>query len=261
MPKVKEIATVIEEFAPKSLQEPYDNAGLQVGNPDMDVTGALLCLDVTEEILQEAKARECNLIISHHPLLFQGLKHISGGTYIERIVISAIRDNIAIYSAHTNLDSARYGVSYQLAHELDLEDVEVLSPKGDDRSTGLGVIGNIKPTPKMEFLRKVRDKFDVRHIRFSAQSPRIVIRRVAICGGAGAEFIPLALSRGADCYVTGDVKYHDFTGWGSDMLIADIGHFESELCARKIFARILSKRFPDFVTYTAESEKNPIGYL
>ncbi|MCM1291226.1 MAG: Nif3-like dinuclear metal center hexameric protein [Prevotella sp.] len=261
MPKVKDIAAAIEEFAPLSLQEGYDNAGLQVGNPEMDVSAALLCLDVTEDVINEAIARECNMIISHHPLLFKGLKQISGKTYIERIVIKAILNNIAIYSAHTNLDSSVLGVSHQMAKELGVENLKVLCPKEDDSNTGLGVIGEIPPTPKHELLRKIRDTFKTKCLKFSTQSPKIVIRKVALCGGAGAEFIPNAIELGADCYISGDIKYHDYTTWGGDILLADIGHYESELCARKIFVRILKKRFPEFVTFMAEDESNPIGVI
>ncbi|MBD5212222.1 MAG: Nif3-like dinuclear metal center hexameric protein [Bacteroidales bacterium] len=261
MPQVKEIAEAIEKFAPKSLQESYDNTGLQIGNPDMEVNGALVCLDVTEEILDEAVRRECDIIISHHPLLFKGLKRISGSTPTERIVARAIRDNIAIYSAHTNLDSARRGVSYEIAHSLELENVSVLSPGSADADTGLGIIGDIAPTPTLELLRRIKNTFDVRHLRYSAQSPQIVIRRVAVCGGAGAEFIPLAFEKGADCYITGDLKYHDFTTWGPELLLADIGHYESELCATKILARILRKNFGDLAICRAETDTNPISFL
>ncbi len=136
MLKVKDIADVIEDFAPKRLQESYDNAGLQIGNPEMDVTAALLCLDVTEEVLDEAIERHCNMIVSHHPLLFKGLKEVTGRTATERIVIKAIRENVAIYSAHTNLDSAWEGVSHEIAHVLDMSEISVLEPKSIHRTWG-----------------------------------------------------------------------------------------------------------------------------
>lgn len=258
---VSDIAEALEDFAPKELQESYDNAGLQIGNPDMPVTAALLCLDVTEDMIDEAIARKCNMIITHHPLLFKGLKHITGDSHIERIVIRAIKENIAIYSAHTNLDSTFEGVSYEIAHTLSLKNIEVLCPNVDNPQTGLGIIGDITPTPKLEFLRKIRDEFNVRSLRYSTQSPQIVIRKVALCGGAGADFISEAVRRKADCYITGDLKYHDFTTWGLDILLTDLGHFESELVSRKIFARVLRKKFPDFVTWITECEKSPVSYI
>lgn len=258
MTTVSDIASAIEEFAPKRLQEPYDNAGLQVGDPAMEVSAALLCLDVTEDILKEALDRHCNLIVSHHPLLFNGLKEVIGKTATERIVIKAIRENVAIYSAHTNLDSAWEGVSHEIAHIMNLRNLKVLEPNEADPSTGLGVIGDVEPTPKLEFLRKLKNSFKVKCLRYSSQSPQLVVRKVAICGGSGASLIKKAISSNADIIITGDVKYHDFTSYGLDIIIADIGHYESELCTKKIFSRIIREKFPDFVTYFAESETNPI---
>ena len=154
MLKVKDIAKAIEDFAPLSLKEDWDNPGLQVGDRDMEVTGVLLCLDVTEEILQEAMKRDCNMIVSHHPLIFGGLKRLTGANPTERIVAGALRHDIAIYSAHTNLDSTFEGVSYEMAHMLGMKDCRPLekSASGDDKE-GLGVVGVVAPTPKLEFLR------------------------------------------------------------------------------------------------------------
>ena len=261
MTKVRDISNAIENFAPIRLQEDYDNAGLQVGDPDMEVSAVLLCLDVTEEILQEAIERSCNMIISHHPLIFRGLKNVTGKDPIQRIVIEALRNNVAIYSAHTNLDSAREGVSHEIANILNLSDMKVLDPKPDDPSVGIGVIGDMKPTPKLEFLRRLKEKFNVKALKYSAHSPKLVIKRPAVCGGSGAFLIKKAIEEGADAIVTGDVKYHDFTSFGDDILIADIGHYESELCSSKIFSRIIRDRFPEMVVYFAEKESNPIAFL
>ncbi len=261
MIKVKDIAEVIEAFAPKGLQESYDNTGLQVGNPDMPVSAALLCLDITEEILQEAIERHCNMVITHHPLIFKGLKGLTGSTAAERIAIKAICSNVAIYSAHTNLDSAWNGVSHEMAHMLNLKDIRVLEPKSDNPDTGLGVIGEVSPTPTLEFLRKVKEVFGVRALRYSQQWPGIVVKRVAICGGSGASLIRDAVRQGADAMITGDVKYHDYTEEGRKLLIADIGHYEGELCATRIFSRIIREKYPEFIIYFSEKESNPIGIL
>lgn len=292
MVKVKDIAHTIEDFAPKALQEDYDNTGLQVGDPEMGVSAILLCLDVTEEILQEAANRQCNMIISHHPLLFKGLKEITGSNSTQRIVMRAIRENIAIYSAHTNLDSAWDGVSHEMAHLLGMENLHVLEPKpamihpgassgsgeqrpgstsgsGEQRpgeyadtdsanEVGLGVVGDLRPTPVLEFLRKVKETFNVKALRYSDNAPCLVVKKVALCGGSGASMIRDAIKAGADAFITGDVKYHDYTSFGRDILIADIGHYEGELCARQIFSRILRSRYPDIILYFAESESNPI---
>lgn len=261
MVKVKDIATVIEEFAPKELQESYDNAGLQVGDPEAEVSGVLLCLDVTEDVLKEAQERECNLIISHHPLIFKGLKSLTGATATQRLVIEALKKGTAVYSAHTNLDSVWDGVSHEIARRLAVKDLEILDPHPANPKTGLGVVGNIKPLPKIEFLRKIKDTFKVNALRYSAQSPSVVVRRVAVCGGAGASLISAAIGAKADILVTGDVKYHDFTAFGDEIIIADIGHYESELCSRDILSRVVREKFPDLAVYFSDSESNPIKIL
>lgn len=262
MLKVKDIAKAIEEFAPLRLQESYDNAGLQVGNPENTVSAVLLCLDVTEDVLREAKARSCNMIVSHHPLIFHGLKSLTGADETQRLVMEALKEGISIYSAHTNLDSATDGVSYEMAHDLNLRHLQVLVPSERDSEIGLGVIGVYEsPVPQLEFLRKVKETFSVKALRYSAQTQHLVIRKVALCGGSGASFIREAVAAGADAYISGDFKYHDYTTYGLDILIADIGHHESELCSRKILSRIIRESFPDCVTYFAESENNPIKIL
>lgn len=265
MIKVKDIAAAIEAFAPRSLQESYDNAGMQVGDPDMKVSAVLLCLEVTPEIIEEARLRQCNLIVSHHPLLFSGLKQITGATPTQRMVMDALRYNIAIYSAHTNLDSAVDGVSFEIAHSLDMKNISILDPKpclpDSGGECGLGVIGDIQPTPTLEFLRKVRDTFKVSPLRYSSRTPKIVIRKVAVCGGSGASLVKNAIAAGADVLLTGDIKYHDYTGYGHDILLADIGHYESELGCRKIFSSIIREAFPECVTFFSDTETNPIGYM
>ena len=261
MVKVRDVAQVIEDFAPKELQESYDNAGLQVGDPDAKVSAVLLCLDVTEDVIKEAQERECNLIVSHHPLIFKGLKTLTGANNIQRIAIEAIKNNLAIYSAHTNLDSVWDGVSHELARRLSVKDLSILEPQPSNPKAGLGVVGNIQPLPKIEFLRKIKDTFKVAALRYSAQSPSLVVRRVAVCGGAGASLISTAIKAKADILVTGDVKYHDFTSFGDEIIIADIGHYESELCSREILSRVIRDKFPDLTTYFSNYESNPIKIL
>lgn len=261
MVKVRDIATAIENFAPKDLQESYDNAGLQVGDPDSNVTAALLCLDVTDDIIKEALDRECNIIVSHHPLIFHGLKSLTGADLTQRLVLEALRHNIAVYSAHTNLDSVWDGVSHEIARRLNVKELEILEPQSQNPNAGLGVVGNITPLPKIEFLRKIKDTFHVNALRYSAHSPGVVVRRVAICGGAGASLIRSAIRAKADIVVTGDIKYHDFTSYGHQIIIADIGHYESELCSREILSRVIRENYPDLPIYFSERESNPIKIL
>lgn len=258
--KIAEVAKVIEEMAPLGLQEEWDNSGLQVGEPENEATGVLLCLDVTEAILDEAIAKGFNLIITHHPLIFKGLKSITGKSHIERIVMKAIKNGIAIYSAHTNMDSAWGGVSHLIAKKIGLLDVSVLSPQTDLQS-GLGVVGDLPcEEDALHFLSRVKEIFKVGAIRYGGDINR-AIRRVAICGGAGVEFVNDAIASGADVFVTGDVKYHDFQGVIDRILIVDIGHYESEYYTKEIFSEIITKKIPNFAVHYAELEKNPINYL
>lgn len=262
MPKVSDIASAIECFAPRNIQESYDNSGLQIGSPDDNVSAALICLDITEDVVEEARHRECNIIISHHPLLFHGLKSITGRTSTERIAADAIRHGIAIYSAHTNLDAAQDGVSYEIARLLNLQDLTPLIVRDDNAAQGLGIIGRTpQPIPAIEFLRTIKKQFRCKVLRYSVQSPHLVIRKVAACGGAGADMIRTAIDAGADIYITGDIKYHNFTTYAPHILLADIGHYESELCTKEIIWRILRENLPEFPAYFSESEKNPIGYI
>ncbi len=256
---VKDIAEAVENFAPRNLQESYDNTGLQVGHPDMKVTAVLLCLDVTEAVIQEAIRRECNMIVSHHPLIFKGLKHLTGQSAPERIVEIAIRENIAIYASHTNLDSVIEGVSFEMGTMLGLQNMHVLDPRPD--GSGLGVSGTINVTPTIEFLRNVKKKFNVKNLRYSDEASRLVVRKIALCGGAGMSLCRKAIEEGADMFITGDVKYHDFTTYGEDIILVDIGHYESELCSRNILARVILKAFPDFPLFMSQSDVNPVKVI
>lgn len=258
---VRDISDVLEKFAPLPLQESYDNAGLQVGNPESEVHAVLLCLDVTSDVLEEAIRRKCDMIVSHHPLIFHGLKSLTGADETQRIAMRALATGVAVYSAHTNLDSTWNGVSHEMAHMLGVSDIEVLSPLADEPRAGLGVVGNIEPTPKLELLRKIKERFGVECLRYSSQSKRIVVKRVALCGGSGASLIREAISAGADLYVTGDIKYHDYTTYGGDIVLADIGHYQSELCSINIFSRIIREKYPDLVVYFSEDQTDPISLM
>ena len=362
--KVKEITNAIEEYAPLYLQESWDNSGMQVGDPETEVTGVLLCTDVREEIVDEAIETGANVIISHHPLLFRGLKKIVGRTYQERIVAKAIKHDITIYCSHTNMDSATGGVNFKMAEKLGMRNVRVLCPQmqtqrkvvvfvpaadaerveqamheagagrlgnydrcsyrlsgegryraledatpyagevgnlhcepevrvevlvnkalcgrvvaamlkahpyeepafdiialeNGDKYAGLGVIGDIAPEDAKVVLNKVKDAFEVENLRYSGNLDRKV-SRIAMCGGAGVEFAGAAMSQGADLYITGDMKYHDFQGNEDRIILADIGHYESEHYTKEIFYDIIKKKNPTFAVEFAQREKNQINYL
>lgn len=261
------LISAIESVAPRRFQEAWDNSGLQVSLPDgtTECTGVLLCLDVTEDTVREAVKRNCNLIVSHHPLIFKGFKTLTGSTPPQRAAMAAVRAGVAVYSAHTSLDSAPGGVSHAMAERINLTVDSVLAPSPTDASVGLGVVGDLPDDYMLaaEFIEELKYKFACPTVRVSGNFTRHTpIKRVALCGGAGGEFIGAARSAGADIYVTGDIRYHDFADAAREkMIIADIGHHESETCAKDIFYQLIKNNFPNFAVYYPESESNPVKYL
>lgn len=257
----RDIIDAVNGFAPLGFQESWDNSGVQLGCIDDECRGALLCVDVTPAVVDEAISRGCNLIISHHPLLFKALRNITGATPVEVAVMRAIRHGIAVYSAHTSLDSTRGGVSHAMAARLGARVVSVLSPSASDPEVGLGVLARFdEPISGDVLVERVHRAFDSPVARCSVM-PQGMIEYVAMCGGSGGEFIPLARAAGASAYITSDVRYHDFVDHGREIFIVDIGHYESESCAKDIFYRVISEKFPNFAVYYSEIEKNPINYL
>ena len=365
MLRVKDILREIELYAPLPLQESFDNAGVQVGDVNQPVMGALLCVDVTEDVIDEAIELNCNLIISHHPLAFKAFKSLTGATYIERCMMKACKYDLVVYAAHTNLDNAAQGVNFGLAELIGLENVRVLSPhKGAllklvtfvpeayaelVRTTlfnaGAGTIGNYdscrfnlsgtgtvranegtnpfcgeigelheEPEVRIEmilpvfrkstvtrtllsvhpyeepvfdfyllnntwnqvgsgvggelpeeedeinFLQRIKDLFQVGCVKHSALTGK-PIREVALCGGSGAFLIKDAIHYGADVFITGEAKYNDFYDVEDQILLAVIGHYESEVCTKDIFYNIISKKFPTFALYFSNVNSNPVKYL
>ena len=265
--KVKEIAEAIEQYAPLRLQEEWDNAGIQVGDPEAEVKGILLCTDATEAVVAEAIERGFNLVIAHHPLIFRGLKKIMGRTPVERAVAMAIKHDITIYSAHTNMDSAWQGVSFRMADKIGMKNVQFLDvndvpPYGDSNATtaGCGVIGDIEPAPAREVLQRVKAAFEVGAVRYSGDGDTI-IGRVALCGGAGGFLLDKAVAMGAQLYVTADMRYHDFLDNSQRIVVADIGHYESEHFTKEIFLEIIQKKNPTFAVAFAKNETNQVNYL
>lgn len=266
--KVKEILGALEEFAPLALQDGYDNAGLQIGlAEDADAAGALLCLDVTEDVVDEAVRKGCNLIVSHHPLLFRPLKSIAGHGYVERVVMKAIKRDVAIYAAHTNLDSAHGGVNFKMAEKLGLRNVEWLSPKvryvrgGQELMSGEGVIGTLaRPMSQKELMERVKETFAIKSLRSNAAACA-EISRVALCGGSGAFLMQKAVEAGADAFLTGEIGYHRFFGHEQDLLLLEMGHYESEQFTLEILHDIISEKAPELPVYCTEVKTNPIIYL
>jgi dinuclear metal center YbgI/SA1388 family protein len=260
--KAKQVFDALEQYAPLPLQDSYDNAGLQIGlTAEQEVAGALLCLDVTEAVIDEAERMGCNLIVAHHPLLFRGLKSITGQSYVERCVIKAIQKGIGIYAAHTNLDNAEGGVNYRIAETLGLTDLAFLEAKPGDVAAGSGVVGML-PAEEDEraFLEHVKALFGIQCIRHNQLSGR-KIRRVALCGGAGGFLLSRAIEQGADAFLTGEMRYHDYFGHEGELLIAEMGHYESEQYTIDLLADVLGRQFPELRIVKTRNNTNPINYL
>jgi len=262
MKTVGDICVVIEAFAPLSLQEPYDNAGLILGNRDQVVTGVLIALDATLDVIDEAISLGYNLIVTHHPFIFKGLKTINGKNHTENCLIKAIRNDIAIYAGHTNVDSVRGGVNERMAEKLGLIETSILVPVHQATcDCGLGMVGLLPESlSETDFLKLVKKTFLCERIRFSALTGKS-IRKVALCGGSGSEFLENALSIGADAYLTGEAKYHEFFTHASEILLVDAGHYETEQFTKDIFFEILSENFSTFAVRISVVETNPVHYL
>ena len=362
---IRQIIQAIEEFAPTALQESYDNCGLQIGDPEAIASGVLLSIDVTEEVVEEAIKKKANLIVAHHPLLFKGVKSITGSTCVERIIIKAIQHRVAIYASHTCMDNVREGVNQKIAQKIGLGNTSVLDPSADkllklrvyvpiDYATeirmalfaagvgsigkydhcsfnvegegsfqagegctpfrgkigqlhaereicietvfpfylrkkvlsilqkvhpyeepafdiiplqnqwegaGSGLIGELPSAmDERSFLQHIKETFHLSILRHSPLHNR-PIKTVALCGGAGAFLIKQAVNKGADIFLTGEIKYHDYFDYQSQIVLSEIGHYESEQYTKEIFYDIITKKFPTFATYYSMVETNPIKYL
>lgn len=257
--KLKEIIDAIEKVAPLSIQDGFDNSGLQVGSPEMEISSVLVCLDVTEAVVDEAARMGCQLILSHHPLLFRPLKTVGDATYQQRCTIGAIKEGIAIYSAHTSLDNAPGGVNYRIAELIGMEGLRWLSPKDGGTNSGSGVVGTLgRPVSDEDFLSTLKEKFGVACLRHSETDGRTV-RRVAVCGGAGAFLLPDAIREGADCFVCGEFHYHDYFE-NSSVLLAELGHYQSEKFTIDLLRDILRRAFPKLRISATGIDTNPIRY-
>jgi dinuclear metal center YbgI/SA1388 family protein len=260
--KIKEVLSALERFAPLPLQESWDNAGLQVGLTETEVSGALLCLDVNERIVDEAIRKGCNLIVSHHPLLFRGLKTISDLTDVQRTVMKAIENRLCVISMHTNMDNAKGGVNFRIARKLGLNDVQFFASKlVDGIEAGSGVVGKLaEPMAADDFILKVKRIFGV-ECAMCNELLRRPVSKVAICGGAGDFLLDEALKTGADAFITGEMHYHQYFGYEQQIQICVIGHYQSEQFTSEVFQEIIQEACPGVKTCIAETCTNPILYI
>lgn len=253
----------LEQFAPLPLQADYDNAGLQVGLTEVELSGVLLCLDVTEQIIDEAISLGCNLIVAHHPLIFKKLSCISNQNYVQRTVIKAIENHITIVGMHTNMDSAKGGVNYKIAEKIGIQNLSLFGNQQvvNGVEGGEGVIGTfVEPMAADDFIIMLKRMFDVECVQAN-QLLRRSIRTVAICGGAGGFLLNEALKFAADAFVTGEMGYHNFFGMEQRIQIAVIGHYQSEQFTKEIFKRIIQDKCPGAKCYLSNINTNPIIYL
>lgn len=363
--KAADIIRFLEQWAPPALQESFDNSGLIVGHPDTEVTGIMVSLDCTEDVVEDAISRGCNLIVSHHPIVFSGLKRLNGKTYVERTVMKAVRHGVMLYAIHTNLDHVPDGVNGRIAQRLGLTGTSILAPKkgmlrklvvfaphthaeavrnalfeagaghighydrcsfnlegtgtfrGNEHSNGFigergqthygpetrievilpvhlcgravsamkeahpyeevaydlyalenehqtvgaGLIGDLpQEMDALEFLRQLKATMDTGCIRYTLLH-RHMVSRIAVCGGAGSFLLPEAKAKGADVLVTSDLKYHQFFDAENSIIIADIGHYESEQFTMQLLAERLTENFPIFATHLTRVRTNPVHYL
>lgn len=363
--KIKDVIECLENWAPRKLQEEYDNSGLLTGNTAEEVTGILITLDCTEEVLEEAMAQKCNLVVAHHPILFRGLKKLTGQNYVERTIIKAIRSGIAIYAIHTNLDNVLSGVNYKIATRLGLKNISILQPKrqtltklvtfippdhaeevitklheagagnignyknccfrlkgqgtylptgeanpyqgsigklekseevrvelilpshlenqvlsalrkyhpyeevayylsrleNENQEVGSGILGeleNAEPTDK--FLKGLKERMYTACIRHT-QIINKEIKKIAVCGGSGSFLLSTAIARGADLFITADFKYHEFFDADGKIVVADIGHYESEQFTKELIYEYLKEKFHTFAIIFSKTVTNPISYL
>ena len=258
--KIIDIVNFLDEKFHPEYQEDYDNAGFLVGCGEEECTGVLVSLDLTSAVVDEARQQGCNLIVTHHPFIFGGLKRITDRSEAGRIIIEMLRGGIATYAAHTNLDNLPEGVNGILAQKLGLVNCKILKPFNDNNIVGAGMVGELPcETDADGFLLMVKQRLGLPWVRMSGE--RHTVRRVAICGGAGSFLIGDAMRAGADVYLTADLKYHDFQRTEGRMLLADIGHYESEQFAKEIIYRVISEKFINFACKISECQQSIVHYI
>ena len=261
--KIKEITNYLETVAPLSYQEEYDNCGLLVGDKNSIVKGVLVTLDCTEAIINEAIETGCNLIIAHHPIIFKGLRKLNGSNYIERTVIKAIKNNIAIYAMHTNLDNVHNGVSAKIAEKLSLKNCVILSIKAEKHNSnvGAGIFGELDELIESKiFLKNLKTILKTDCVRYTSLV-KSHVKKVAVCGGSGSFLINKAKALNADIYISADFKYHEFFDAEDNMIIADVGHYESEQFTKDLIYDFLTKKFTKFAVQLSKVNTNPIKYI
>ncbi len=263
---IGELIEYLHSIAPNHFQEDYDNSGLIVGSTDTPISGCLVCLDATEEVVDECISLGYNLIVAHHPIVFRGLKRFNGSNYVERTVIKAIKNNIAIFAIHTNLDNVMIsGVNEMICDRLNLLDKKVLMPKPnvyhDGNEVGAGMVGSLKePMAPEDFLHYLSDSLELKVVKHTAFT-KDKVQRIAVCGGSGSFLVNAAKKAKADVYISADFKYHEYFDAENDIIIADIGHFESEKYTINLLYNHIINKFSNFAARRTKVITNPIKYF
>lgn len=272
--KTREVIDYLDKMFKPEYQENYDNAGFLVGDMDGEYKGALVSVDVTPATVEEAIGKGLSLIVSHHPLIFSGMKRITNADATGRMVRRLVQNNISVYAAHTNLDNLDWGVNGILAQKLGLTDCRILRPVPSCTNTplhqttptpqiGAGMTGLLPhPMDVCEFLKMVKQTLNLPVIRTSQiTNHNLPIHKVAICGGSGSFLIGDAKRAGANIFMTGDLKYHDFQQSEDKVILADIGHYESEQFSKEIFYRVIKEKFSNFACQISEHSESYIHYI
>ena len=263
--RISDLIDFLHQVAPGYLQEDYDNAGLIIGDSLRQITGVLVTLDSTEEVVDEAVRLGCNLIIAHHPIVFRGLKRINGNNYIERTVIKAIKHDVAIFAIHTNLDKVfTSGVNTKIAEKIGLTQLEILQPvPGQDHNggrTGAGMTGYLNtPMDTYDFFGYLKQCMELQVIRHT-EVCRPRVHKVAVCGGSGSFLLQDAIRSQADIYITADFKYHEFFDADRRIIIADIGHYESEKFTIELLYHLIINNFSNFAAHYTKVNTNPVKF-
>ena len=259
--KVGDITAALEVFAPLRIQESWDNSGLIIGSPEDEVHGVMVGFDCTPELIREAVEKGCDMVVTHHPLIFKGIKRIDGKDPVGAAIMQAVRSGVAVYAAHSTADKVIAGVSGAMARRLGLKNISIMVPE-EDGTVGLGCVGEFeKPMDGNEALAYVKERFNLGVIR-SSRPLETPITKVAVLGGSGGGGIQLAMSKGVQLYITADITYHNFFT-PAGFMVMDIGHFESEVEIVDIFLSEIRKKFPTFASYKSANmgRSNPVHYF
>ena len=258
--KLIEIQNILEEWSPLENSEDFDNVGLIIGNPNSEVNGALITIDVTEKVIDEAINMGYNLIITFHPLMYKGSNKLNSEEYVDRCIEKALKNNLNVYCIHTNLDNNPRGVSYQISRKLKLINPNIFIKQNGVDNIGMCIIGELKEElSEIEFLGYLKTHMDLSNIRHSNFTGK-KLKKICVLGGSGSFAIEEALINEIDCYVTADLKYHDFFKSSNKILLVDIGHYESEKYTKDLILNYLNKKIPKFACVIAETRTNPVNY-